>query len=90
MKIHYPKSHQAHHPPFEILDGGEKTTSYEIPDRLEQIIISLRKTGWAEFESLQIMGWSRSLQFMIRDMWISYEPHSINGRWKNSIMSISL
>ncbi len=50
MKIYYPESHQAHHPPFEILDGGEKTPSFEVPDRLEQILNSLRTTEWAEME----------------------------------------
>jgi acetoin utilization deacetylase AcuC-like enzyme len=56
MKIHYPLSHQSHYPPFEILDGGEKTPSYEIPARLEQILFSLRKTNWAEIEPAQDLG----------------------------------
>jgi acetoin utilization deacetylase AcuC-like enzyme len=48
MKIFYSESHQAHYPPFEILDGGEKSQSFEIPDRVEQILYSLGKTKWAE------------------------------------------
>jgi acetoin utilization deacetylase AcuC-like enzyme len=50
MKIYYPESHHAHNPPFEILDGGEKTPSFEVPDRLEKILNSLRDTEWAEIE----------------------------------------
>ena len=48
MKIFYPASHKFHDPPFEILDGGEKTQSYEIPLRAESVLESLRQTSWAE------------------------------------------
>lgn len=48
MKIFYSPSHIMHHPPFEVLDGGEKSQSFEIPDRVENVIHLLRQKNWAE------------------------------------------
>jgi acetoin utilization deacetylase AcuC-like enzyme len=48
MKVYYSDSHRIHNPPFEILDGGEKSPSYEIPERMDSILQSLRKSSWAE------------------------------------------
>ena len=48
MKVFYSASHQSHSPPFEILDGGEKTQSYEIPLRAVNVLTSLSQTPWAE------------------------------------------
>jgi acetoin utilization deacetylase AcuC-like enzyme len=48
MKIYYSQTHMHHHPPFEILDGGEKSYSYEVPDRVENILMLLRQQTWAE------------------------------------------
>ena len=48
MKIFYSPSHIMHHPPFEVLDGGEKSRSYEIPERVENVIHLLRQKNWAE------------------------------------------
>jgi acetoin utilization deacetylase AcuC-like enzyme len=48
MKIYYSQTHANHNPPFEILDGGEKSHSYEVPDRVENILLLLRQQTWAE------------------------------------------
>ena len=48
MKIYYSPAHVNHHPPFEILDGGEKSHSYEVPDRVENIVSLLRQKTWSE------------------------------------------
>jgi acetoin utilization deacetylase AcuC-like enzyme len=48
MKIFYSPAHVKHNPPFEILDGGEKSLSYEVPDRVENIVSLLRQKSWAE------------------------------------------
>lgn len=43
MKIYYSPTHVKHHPPFEILDGGERSQSYEVPGRVENIVSMLRQ-----------------------------------------------
>jgi acetoin utilization deacetylase AcuC-like enzyme len=48
VKVFYSDSHRIHNPPFEILDGGEKTQSFEVPARLEAILTALRDSSWAE------------------------------------------
>jgi acetoin utilization deacetylase AcuC-like enzyme len=48
MKIFYSPIHVMHHPPFEILDGGERSHSFEVPARVENIISHLRQKPWAE------------------------------------------
>ena len=42
MKIYYSSNHASYHPPFEILDGGERSHSFEIPARVENIVSLLR------------------------------------------------
>ena len=48
MKVVYSETHRQHHPPFEILEGGEKVPMFESPDRMDIILAALEKTGWAE------------------------------------------
>lgn len=48
MKIFYSPTHTKHHPPFEILDGGERSHSYEVPERVENILPLLKQQTWAE------------------------------------------
>jgi acetoin utilization deacetylase AcuC-like enzyme len=48
MKSFYSAKHIKHNPPFEVLDGGEKSPSFEIPERVENIVRQLRQTNWAE------------------------------------------
>lgn len=56
MKVFYSDSHRIHYPPFEILDGGEKSPSYEIPQRMDSILQSLRNFSWADFYSPEDFG----------------------------------
>lgn len=48
MKVVYSETHRQHHPPFEILEGGEKMPMFESPDRMDIILAALRQTEWAE------------------------------------------
>jgi len=48
MKVFYSDTHRAHNPPFEVLDGGEKSPSFEVPERAERVLSALGQTGWAE------------------------------------------
>jgi acetoin utilization deacetylase AcuC-like enzyme len=48
MKVFYTDFHKSHNPPFEILDGGEKTQSFEVPARVENILEALKETNWAD------------------------------------------
>lgn len=45
MNVYYADTHFQHNPPFEILDGGEKVANFEVPQRLERILESLRADG---------------------------------------------
>jgi len=55
MKIYYSRTHANHQPPFEILDGGERSHSFEVPDRVENILSLLRQKSWAEIiEPIQL------------------------------------
>jgi len=47
MLVFYSATHQQHHPPFEIFDGGEKVPNFEVPERAERILTALRQTTWA-------------------------------------------
>ncbi|PKN94779.1 MAG: hypothetical protein CVU44_02940 [Chloroflexi bacterium HGW-Chloroflexi-6] len=42
MKVFYSTTHRQHAPPFEIFDGGEKITNFEMPERMERILSALR------------------------------------------------
>src|SRR5258706_6981084 len=48
MKIFYSEAHRAHHPPFEVFDGGKRVPYLESPDRIDRILAALKKTDWAE------------------------------------------
>ena len=45
MKVFYSPTHIQHAPPFEIFDGGEKITNFEMPERMERILSALRADG---------------------------------------------
>ncbi len=51
MKVIYAETHRQHHPPFEILEGGEKVPMFESPDRMDIILAALDQAGWAEIVS---------------------------------------
>ena len=48
MKVYYSEAHRKHEPPFEVFDGGLRTSYMENPDRMDRILNALRKTDWAE------------------------------------------
>jgi acetoin utilization deacetylase AcuC-like enzyme len=48
MKIFYSEAHRAHQPPFELLDGGQRSPYMENADRMEKILTELKNTDWAE------------------------------------------
>ena len=48
MKVFYSTFHLKHNPPFEILDGGERSQSFEVPERVEKIYSALVQESWAE------------------------------------------
>jgi len=56
MKIFYSETHQKHHPPFEIFDGGEKVPNFENPERAEKILSVLSQTSWAEIQAPEDFG----------------------------------
>ena len=45
MKVFYSPTHAQHAPPFEIFDGGEKITNFEMPERMERILSALKADG---------------------------------------------
>ena len=49
MKIFYSEEHRKHYPPYEVFDGGKRVPYYENPDRMDRILMALRKTDWATF-----------------------------------------
>jgi acetoin utilization deacetylase AcuC-like enzyme len=48
MKTFYPHAHLAHHPPFEVFDGGLRVPYFESPERAVRILNALQATSWAE------------------------------------------
>src|SRR6266542_361320 len=48
MKVFYSEAHRKHEPPFEIMDGGLRSPYMENADRVDKILITLKKTKWAE------------------------------------------
>ena len=48
MQVYYSESHRQHDPPFEVIDGGQRTPYLENPARLDSILAALRETSWAE------------------------------------------
>jgi acetoin utilization deacetylase AcuC-like enzyme len=45
MKVFHSPTHAQHAPPFEIFDGGEKITNFEMPERMERILSALKADG---------------------------------------------
>jgi acetoin utilization deacetylase AcuC-like enzyme len=45
MKVFHSPAHAQHAPPFEIFDGGEKITNFEMPERMERILSALEADG---------------------------------------------
>ncbi len=48
MKVYYSETHRRHDPPFEVIDGGQRTPYLESPARMDSILGALRQTTWAE------------------------------------------
>lgn len=48
MQVFYSESHRQHDPPFEVMDGGQRTPYLENPARMDSILAALRETAWAE------------------------------------------
>ncbi len=48
MKVYYSETHRRHDPPFEVIDGGQRTPYLESPTRMDSILAALRETAWAE------------------------------------------
>ena len=48
MKVYYSEAHRRHDPPFEVIDGGQRTPYLESPARMDSILSALRETAWAE------------------------------------------
>ncbi len=48
MQVFYTESHRRHDPPFEVIDGGQRTPYLENPPRMDSILNALRETSWAE------------------------------------------
>ncbi|MDX2099208.1 MAG: histone deacetylase family protein [Leptolyngbyaceae cyanobacterium bins.59] len=47
MQIIYSDAHRLHHPPFEILAGGDRIPFFETPDRMDIILGALQEKDWA-------------------------------------------
>ncbi|PWH17416.1 MAG: acetylpolyamine amidohydrolase [Anaerolineae bacterium] len=45
MNVYYSEAHALHNPAFEIFDGGERIASFEVPQRMERILVALRQDG---------------------------------------------
>ena len=48
MQIFYTESHRRHDPPFEVIDGGQRTPYLENPPRVDSILAALRGSSWAQ------------------------------------------
>src|SRR5512135_2577398 len=48
MQVFYSEAHRQHDPPFEVVDGGQRTPYLEDPGRIDSILAALRQTRWAE------------------------------------------
>ncbi len=48
MQVYYTETHRQHDPPFEVIDGGQRTPYLENPARIDSILAALRETSWAE------------------------------------------
>jgi len=49
MKVFYSEQHRQHMPPFEVFDGGLRTSYLENTNRMERILDALHQTDWATF-----------------------------------------
>ncbi|MCG2783784.1 MAG: histone deacetylase family protein [Anaerolineae bacterium] len=81
MKVFYSPTHRQHAPPFEIFDGGEKITNFEMPERVERILSALRAEaryeivppedfGLGPIEAVHDRGYLRFLQTAF-DEWLA-------------------
>lgn len=48
MKVYYSETHRRHDPPFEVIDGGQRTPYFESPARMDSILAALREMAWGE------------------------------------------
>ncbi len=48
MQVFYSESHRQHDPPFEVVDGGQRTPYLENPARMDSILSALQATSWAQ------------------------------------------
>ncbi len=48
MQVYYTETHRQQNPPFEVIDGGQRTPYLETAARLDSILGALRETAWAE------------------------------------------
>ena len=48
MKVYYSETHRRHDPPFEVIDGGQRTPYLESPARMDSILAALRQLQWAK------------------------------------------
>jgi len=51
MKVFYSDAHTQHYPPFEVFDGGEKVTNFEMPERVERILTALKAAGYTDIHA---------------------------------------
>ena len=48
MQVFYSESNRQHNPPFEVVDGGERTPYLENPGRVDSILAALREAARAQ------------------------------------------
>lgn len=48
MQVFYSDTHRQHDPPFEVIDGGQRTPYLENPARMDSILAALGETSWTE------------------------------------------
>lgn len=51
MQVYYSDTHKLHNPQFEIFDGGVHMPYMENPDRMEQVLSTLKNLEWIEITS---------------------------------------
>lgn len=93
MNIYYSEAHRAHHPPFEIFDGGKRVEYLENPDRMDRILTALRHTDWAEMIEPAEFGLDPIIAVHDRDYisflascwteWLSSDPEAAAAPEKN-------
>jgi acetoin utilization deacetylase AcuC-like enzyme len=56
MQVLYSEAHRRHDPPYEVVDGGQRTAYLENPGRVDSILAALRATHWAEVREPEDFG----------------------------------